>query len=98
MPSRAEQRLCRSFLDQEIALIDPALILPVGRLAINLFYDGKSPLAEIIGTQKRVDGRWIVPLPHPSGASRWHQLEENRARIRQAIALIREHAAGILPS
>ena len=36
---------------------------------------GSSSLAEIIGTEKQVDGRWIVPLPHPSGASRWHQIE-----------------------
>ncbi len=91
VPSRAEQRLCRPYLDGEIALVDPKLIIPVGRLAINLFYGTKTSLAKIIGTQRQVDGRWIVPLPHPSGASRWHQLDENRARIRQAIALIREH-------
>ena len=90
VPSRAEQRLCRPYLDEEVNLIDPALILPVGRLAIGLYFDGKSPLSEIIGSQKCVDGRWIIPLPHPSGASRWHQLEQNRARIRKAIDLIRE--------
>jgi hypothetical protein len=38
-----------------------------------------------------VDGRWIVPLPHPSGASRWHQIPENRQRIQQAIELISLH-------
>lgn len=96
VPSRAEQRLCRPYLDAEIALVDPKLVIPVGRLAINLFYDAKASLAGIIGTQRREDGRWIVPLPHPSGASRWHQLEANRARIQQAIALIREHVGNIL--
>jgi uracil-DNA glycosylase len=95
VPSRAEQRLCRPYLDEEIALIDPKLIIPVGRLAINLFYDAKISLAKIIGTQKRRDGHWIVPLPHPSGASRWHQLRENRARIQQAITLIRDHVGNI---
>lgn len=91
LPSSAEQRLCRRYLDAEIALLDPALILPVGRLAIGLFYPAGQPLEEIIGTQKQVDGRWVVPLPHPSGASRWHQSEENRARVRRAVALIGEH-------
>ncbi len=90
-PSRTEQKLCRPFLEAEIALVDPALILPVGRLAINMFYPAKLPLREIIGTQRQVDGRWIVPLPHPSGASRWHQSEANRALVRQAVALIAEH-------
>jgi hypothetical protein len=91
LPSSAEQRLCRRYLDAEIALLDPALILPVGRLAIGLFYPVGQPLEEIIGTQKQVDGRWVVPRPHPSGASRWHQSEDNRARVRKAVALIGEH-------
>jgi uracil-DNA glycosylase len=91
VPSRAEQTLCRPYLDQEITLINPRLILPVGGLAISLFYPVGQPLAEIIGTQKQVDGRWILPLPHPSGASRWHQKDTNRDLVRQAIALIRDH-------
>jgi uracil-DNA glycosylase len=89
VPSRAEQRLCRPYLDQEISLIDPALILPVGRLAIGLFYPPHLSMDQVIGTQKQVDGRWIVPLPHPSGASRWHQIAANRERIHMAMGLIR---------
>jgi uracil-DNA glycosylase len=90
VPSRAEQILCRPYLDQEITLIDPHLILPVGSLAIRLFYPAGLPLEAIIGTQKQLDGRWIIPLPHPSGASRWHQLETNRELVRQAVVLIRD--------
>ncbi len=89
VPSRAEQRLCRPYLDQEIALIDPALIVPVGRLAIGLFFPRSAPLEEIIGTEIEWDGRWIIPLPHPSGASRWHQIPENRERIEAALRKIR---------
>ena len=90
VPSRLEQALCRPYLEAEITLVDPALILPVGRLAISLFYPAEQTLEEIIGTQKQVEGRWIIPLPHPSGASRWHQLEENRERVQRAVELIRE--------
>jgi len=89
VPSRAEQALCRPYLDREIALIDPALILPVGRLAIGLFFPASLPLEDIIGTETVRDGRWIIPLPHPSGASRWHQLPENRERIEAALRRIR---------
>lgn len=88
VPSRTEQTLCRPYLDQEITLIGPRLIIPVGGLAISLFYPAGQPLTEIIGTQKQVNGRWIVPLPHPSGASRWHQSAENRERVREAVARI----------
>jgi uracil-DNA glycosylase family 4 len=91
VPTRREQRLCRPYLDAEIALVNPEFILPVGRLAINLFYPGDLALEQVIGTQKQVDGRWVIPLPHPSGASRWHQSEPNRRLIQQAIGLLKEH-------
>ncbi len=96
VPSRAEQQLCRPFLDQEIVLANPKLIIPIGKLAINLFYPKSAKLTEIIGTEKQIDGRWIIPLPHSSGASRWHQIEANRALIRQAIGLIRTRIAEII--
>lgn len=91
VPTRKEQAFCRPFLDREIALVDPELIIPIGNLAIHLFYPEKPKLVDLIGTQKQVDGRWIVPLPHPSGASRWPQVPENRALIDQAIGLIAAH-------
>lgn len=95
VPSRQEQMLCRAYLEGEIQLVDPQLILPVGRLAINLFFAPSRPLAEIVGSQVNVDGRVIIPLPHPSGASRWHQIEENRAKIDKAIALIKRKKTDI---
>jgi uracil-DNA glycosylase len=90
VPTKEEQALCRPWLDQEIALVNPRLILPIGRLAIGLFFDTRLPLEKIIGTQTEQDGRVITPLPHPSGASTWYNKPENRARVRQAIRLIRK--------
>jgi uracil-DNA glycosylase len=98
VPSRAEQNLCRPYLDQEIALVNPELIIPIGKLAIDLFYPKGLKLTEIIGTQKEVDGHWIVSLPHSSGASRWHQIAENRELIQKAIALIEIHVKRLFPS
>jgi len=45
---------------------------------------------ELVDPQLEVSGRWVIPLPHSSGASRWHQIEENRRLIDQAITLIQE--------
>jgi uracil-DNA glycosylase len=97
VPTRTEQKLCRPYLDQEIEYADPELIIPIGRLAINLYFPKSWNLTKIVGTQKQLDGRWIVPLPHSSGASRWHQKESNRVLIAQAIDLIREHVERIYP-
>jgi uracil-DNA glycosylase len=89
VPSKEEQALCRPWLEQEIDLVDPRLIIPIGRLAIGLVFDSRLPLDKIIGTQIVWEGRMIIPLPHPSGASTWYNRTENRKRVSKAIALIR---------
>jgi uracil-DNA glycosylase len=97
VPSRAEQKLCSPFLEEECRLVNPEVIIPVGRLAIGLFYPKTMKLTEIIGTQKQTENdAWVIPLPHSSGASRWHQTEDNRALIEKAIVLIRAHYQGLI--
>jgi uracil-DNA glycosylase family 4 len=95
VPSRAEQELCQPYLQKQLALLDPELVIPVGRLAIGLFFSKDLALDEIIGSEKCLDNRWIVPLPHPSGASRWHQSEANRQRVQQALELIRNRVESL---
>ncbi len=90
VPSRKEQELCWPYLDEEITLVNPAIIIPVGRLSVSKFFSKDMTLEEIIGTEKCIDGRWVIPLPHPSGASRWHQSQANRQRIAQSIENIRK--------
>lgn len=89
-PSRAEQRLCRPFLDREIALVRPRLLIAVGGLAIETLLGRPVRLEEAVGCVFEVDGRQILPLPHSSGASLWTNLAENQARLRQALALLRD--------
>lgn len=88
VPSKAEQAMCRPWLDREIELVNPKLIIPIGRLAIGLFFDTSLPLEKVIGTQVERDGRVIIPLPHPSGASTWYNKSENKAKLKKAIQLI----------
>ncbi len=90
VPTAAERNLCRPFLEHEILYVDPVVIIPVGRVAINLYFPRGKNLTEIIGTRKKVHGRWLIPLPHSSGASRWHQRESNRVLIDRAVGLIGE--------
>ena len=84
-PTRGERRLCAPFLEAELALVDPVVIVPVGRLAVERFL-GPVRLAEAVGTvADDGEGRSIVPLPHPSGASLWLNREENRERVACAL-------------
>jgi uracil-DNA glycosylase len=90
VPRAAERRLCRPWLDAELALVQPEVIVPVGRLAVDLFYPEKPRLSEVIGTSQQDDeGRLLLPLPHPSGASRWLNQPRNVGRLEQALYLLR---------
>lgn len=95
-PSRAEQKLCRPFLDAELATVRPRVLLAVGGLAIQTLLGQRLRLDEAVGHVYSVDGRWILPLPHPSGASLWPNLPENQALIREAMRLLREELVPLL--
>jgi uracil-DNA glycosylase len=86
-PSRAEIALCRRFLDQELQLIQPRVVLLVGKMAIDAFV-GKKLLADTVGQVFEIDGRRYVPLPHASGVSRWLNDAANQARLDQALAAL----------
>lgn len=83
-PSRAERLLCRGFLDEELALVRPKVILLVGKLAIEEFL-GKARLDQVVGTAVERDGALLIPLPHSSGVSRWLNAPEHKALLGQAI-------------
>ena len=84
-PSRAEIALCRRFLDRELDLLRPRLVLLVGRMAIDAFL-GVQPLVDTVGSVVERDGRLYLPLPHASGVSRWLNVPANRALLDQALA------------
>jgi uracil-DNA glycosylase len=88
-PSRAEQKLCEPFLERELALVKPEIVVPVGGLAIRRFL-GEKRLVDVVGTAVQDDtGCWIVPLPHPSGASLWLNKPEHQALVGQSIEELR---------
>ncbi len=94
VPSAEEVARCRPWLDAELELLRPRLILPVGKLAIGAFMP-VTRLVEVIGRCHRVrlQGRPVdlVPLPHPSGASTWHRTEPGRSLLDQALRCIADH-------
>jgi uracil-DNA glycosylase len=87
-PTPRELELCSFWLDWELRLLRPRLIVPVGGLAIRRVL-GIPRLAECVGARFSHDGAAVVPLPHPSGASGWLNAPENRKRLATALALLR---------
>jgi uracil-DNA glycosylase len=94
-PTSDEIERCHHFLEREMAILRPRLILPVGTLAIEQLIGHVGPLVEVIGTQRRVRYKDfsadVICLPHPSGASPWHRIEPGRTLLRGALRLIAAH-------
>jgi uracil-DNA glycosylase family 4 len=88
VPTPREQELCSFWFEWELRLLRPELIVAVGGLAIRRLL-GRRALDECIGAVFEHAGALVVPLPHPSGVSRWLNAPANRARLEDALALIR---------
>jgi len=96
-PTRTEQDLCAPFLIREIALIQPKVIVPIGSMAITRFL-GKCKLSDVVGEAHRPARKalqqfgadhlvdtWILPLPHPSGASLWLNTPAHQMLVEHAL-------------
>ena len=93
---REEIEACGSWLDAEIALLRPELVLPVGKLAIRQFAEFEK-LDAVVGrtlSASRAGHTFeLIPLPHPSGASTWHRTEPGRGLLARALRAIARHPA-----
>src|SRR5215218_5021851 len=69
-PTAREQELCAFWREWELRILRPKLIVPVGGLAIKRLL-GITSLDASIGERFEHGDAVVVPLPHPSGVSRW---------------------------
>ena len=85
-PPRRAIENCASWLEAELALVRPRLLIAVGGMSIARRL-GPAPLEDRVG--KLFPGSPpVLPLPHPSGASRWLNAPANRERLDAALALL----------
>ena len=95
-PNPEEVKNCSSWFKKELEILKPALVIPVGKLAITQFLEDNK-LENIIGKQFKVTHAGhtfdVIPLAHPSGASPWHRKEPGKTLVKQAIKLISRHSA-----
>ena len=96
VPAPDEIRNCSSWMNDEIALLQPALLIPVGKLAIAQFLPFEK-LDEVVGRSFRILAKHrsfdLIPLPHPSGASPWHRIPPGLGLLGKALRRIARHPA-----
>lgn len=88
-PTPREQELCSFWREWELRLVRPELILVVGGLSARRLL-GIANLGGSIGGRYELDGATAIPLPHPSGTSRWLNDPANRERLGEALAVVSE--------
>jgi uracil-DNA glycosylase len=94
VPAPDEIRNCSSWMNDEIDLLQPHLVVPVGKLAIAQFLAFEK-LDEVVGRSFQLSRNRhafdLIPLPHPSGASPWHRIPPGIGLLRKAMRSIARH-------
>jgi DNA polymerase len=66
-PLPGEIDACSEYLDLQIDMVDPLVIVTLGRFSMSKWFPQQA-ISRIHGTVKEVDGRFIVPMYHPAAA------------------------------
>ena len=94
VPDKTEIETCSQWLNKEIELIQPKLVIPVGKLAIAQYLPVYK-LVDVIGKKFELKMNAVdvemIPLPHPSGASTWHRMSPGKELLAQALDLLAQH-------
>ncbi|MDO8804944.1 MAG: uracil-DNA glycosylase family protein [Elusimicrobiota bacterium] len=96
VPSPEEIKKCSAWLDRELEMLRPALVIPVGKLAIAQFMEADK-LNGVVGQVFRLNRGGVpfdlIPLPHSSGASPWRYSAAGKPLLAKALLLIANHPA-----
>lgn len=94
---------CHSFLVDQLALVSPKILITLGIDPFNKLFDKKFELQQIVGLRFTKEELvipsffeddiftsiiYIIPLPHPSGLSRWLNDKGNLMLLEKAISLL----------
>jgi DNA polymerase len=88
-PTPIEIKACEPFLDRQISLIRPSMVVTLGRFSMARYFPG-SKISAIHGKPRKLDGVLYYPMYHPAAAL--HQptlrttVEQDMLRIPQLLA------------
>jgi DNA polymerase len=67
-PLPDEIEICTSnYLQDQIKLVDPSIIVTLGRFSMGLFFKG-AKITQIHGQMRKVNDRFVIPMYHPAAA------------------------------
>jgi len=74
-PQPKEIQACQKWLDRQIELIDPKLIVTLGRYSLARFFSGET-ISKVHGTERRIDNRICFGMYHPAAALHQQSLRQ----------------------
>ncbi len=88
-PLPEEVEACRSYLDRQLELISPKMIVTLGRISMERYFPG-AKISHIHGQPRKMGGIIYYPMYHPAAAlhqRRWLQvIEEDMSKIPHILA------------
>ena len=98
-PTAAELLACRPWLDQQIALVDPAVIVLAGSTAMEAILGIKGGISRLRGRWQQWHGRWLMPLFHPAYLLRNPSEQEGQpvALTRADLVAVRQRLSTLKP-
>ena len=88
-PAPAEIAACTKYLDRQIELVNPKLIVTLGRFAFGRYFPGEG-ITKARGRLREKDGRKIFPVLHPAAVLRRDELRPTMIEDFKAISEILE--------
>ena len=88
-PQPDEIRACSKYLERQIELVNPRLIVTLGRFSLAHFFPGEA-ISQARGRAREKDGRLIYPIMHPAAGLRRQELRATIMEDFQAIPALLE--------
>lgn len=66
-PAPGEIQACADYLGEQIELVDPLVIVTLGRFSMAPYFPGQT-ISRVHGQYKVMGGRYVVPMYHPAAA------------------------------
>ena len=74
-PLPGEIETCRQYLDRQIEILKPRVIVTLGRYSLSKFFP-KESISKVRGRPRKWDGITIFPMYHPAAALRQARLKD----------------------
>jgi len=65
-PKREEIKICRPYLEEQLSLIRPRVLVPMGNFALNLFTKKRTSISKVHGELFSHGGYGVIPIYHPA--------------------------------